>query len=236
MDYYIQVAESFEKRPYDRWIAAVTNPKKPGKFWQIADLKAAEHIPQDEENEHEGKTYPYRRLNSLMKVKIADGNLWLRRHETWFGLTKAGQEFSISVNNLDYYVKPAVTWEYIPKDPQNKEGPSIRVGSIKTYYNVEQPGQPRTYLTPYSKEKVDEFLTYAAGPLDNHGNGTSLVLIKEGVTNPVGATYEQFISEEDFDTLFENIRKPAPEFKDFLNDMKKQAKKAAEADDGNPYG
>jgi hypothetical protein len=57
-------------------------------------------------------------------------------------------------------------------------------------------------------------------------------LIKEGLTNPVSATYEQFISE-DFDGTFERIRKPAPSFKDFLSDMKKQAKEAD--NDEHPY-
>jgi hypothetical protein len=221
MGEFVQWRGLHERKVYDWFLAAVTNPKKPGKFWQIADLKAADIIPEDEESEHEGKTYPYRRLDSLMKIRTADGKLFLRRHETWFGLTKAGQELSISVNDLDYYVKPKVTWEYVPKDPKVPDGPSIRVGSVRIHYDVEQPGMNRVYLTPYDKAKVDEFLKYA-GPLDNHGNGTSLLLIKEGVPNPVSATYEQFIAE-DFDETFKRIRTPAPEFKDFYKHYKKAA-------------
>jgi hypothetical protein len=57
------------------------------------------------------------------------------------------------------------------------------------------------------------------------------LLKKVGITNPASATYEQFTSDEDFDTLFDSIRRPAPEFKDFLNDMKKRAKQ----DDNEPY-
>src|SRR5215208_833644 len=108
MNSFIDRPEPFKKKKYQLWISAVTNPKKPGKFWQISDLKAADLIPEEEENEHEGKTYPYRRLNSLMKVKTSDGKLFLQRHEMWYGLTKAGQELSISVNDLDYIVKPKV--------------------------------------------------------------------------------------------------------------------------------
>jgi hypothetical protein len=232
--YYLDYPEPFEKTRYEKWLAAVTNPKRPGKFWQIADLKAADLIPEDEENENEGKTYPYRRLSSLIKIKNKDG-IWLQRMEQWVGLTSEGQEKTCPVVDLDYYVKPPLEYQRIPKDPTNKNGPTIRVGFIRPQaFSVEQPGQTRVYITPYSKEKVDEFLKYAAGPI-NQRDGTSLALIKEGV-NPVSATYEQFTSDEDFDTLFDSIRRPAPEFKDFLNDMKKQAKKAAEADDGNPYG
>ena len=194
MSYYIiyDSDDTPEKKKYLNWIAKVTN-KKTGKFNQVADLKARELIPEEELSEHEGKTYPYRRLDSLTKVKTYDGNLWLLRQETWFGLDAAGQEQHTSVVDLVYYKKPAV-----PREP---DGPSIRVGKIITHmvYTAEQPG-PKTYLTPYSKELADQFLKYGS-PKDNHGNGTALILEKENVSHPVSATYEQFLSE-DFDGTF----------------------------------
>jgi hypothetical protein len=235
MGYYIMYdsEDSAEKKRYLMWLAKVTN-KRTGKFHQIKDLKARELIPEDEESEHEGKTYPYRTLSALSKVKTGDGKLWLMRHERWYGLDAAGQEVTLPVLDLDYYQKPVVTYERIPKDPGDPNGPSIRVGKIMTHlvFTAEQPGN-KTYLTPYSKEKVEEFLKYA-GPLDNHGNGTSLSMIKEGSgANPVGATYDQFIAE-DFDTTFDRIRAPEPDFKDFYKNYKK-AKEAAK-DDEQPYG
>jgi hypothetical protein len=231
MGYYIHYdSESGEKRRYNYWIAKVTN-KRTGRFNQIKDLKARELIPEDEVNENDGKTYPYRRLNALIKVKTEDGKLWLHRIEQWVGIDAAGQEVTCPVVDLDYIRKPQIAYERILKDPTDPSGPSIRVGKIMTnhVWSVEQPG-PKTYLNEYSREKVDQYLRYAVGPIDNHGKGTSLALKKEGVTNECSATYEQFVSEEDFDTVFERIRTPAPEFKDFLNDMKKQAKKAVDAD------
>jgi hypothetical protein len=61
------------------------------------------------------------------------------------------------------------------------------------------------------------------------------MLIHPNHSNPCGATYEQMLAE-DFDTTFENIRKPAPDFKDiFTNEMKKRAKEAAEVEE-HPYG
>jgi hypothetical protein len=60
-----------EKKRYVYWLSKVTN-KRTGRFNQVADLKARELIPEDEENENEGKTYPYRKLNSLMKVKTKE--------------------------------------------------------------------------------------------------------------------------------------------------------------------
>src|SRR5215204_5202488 len=55
MGYYIHYdSESGEKWRYNYWIAKVTN-KRTGRFNQIKDLKARELIPEDEENENEGK-------------------------------------------------------------------------------------------------------------------------------------------------------------------------------------
>ncbi len=77
---FIDYPEPFEKTHYEKWLAAVTNPKRSGKFWQISDLKAADLIPDDEESEHEGKTYPYRRLHGLYKIKTKDG-IFLQKQE-----------------------------------------------------------------------------------------------------------------------------------------------------------
>jgi hypothetical protein len=220
MKSFIKWEEPFMKKHYREWLSAVTNPRT-GKFWQIQKLIDEGIIPEDEE--YEPREYPYRKLNSLMKVSH-NGQLFIQRNEMWTGLTKAGQEFSISVNDLDYYVKPTVTYEYTPKDPSIPDGPSIRVGIIKGWAsgNEPYPGN-RIYLTPYSKERVDECLKYAT----TEGDPTSLLLVKPGI-NPCSVTYEQFISEEDFDSTFERIRRPVPTFNDFFRDLKtkeEQAKK-----------
>jgi hypothetical protein len=234
MGYYIMYDsnDSTEKKKYLNWLAKVTN-KKTGKFNQVADLIARDLIPEEELSEHEGKIFPYRRLDSLTKIMTGDKKLWLSRTETWFGLDAAGQEQHTSVVDLDYYKKPAVTYERIPKNPEERDGPTIRVGKIMTHlvFTAEQPGN-KTYLTEYSPERVQEFLKYA-GPLDNHVNGTALILEKEGVTHPVSATLEQFLAE-DFDQTFERIRAPAPDFNNFYKEYKK-AKEAAE-DANHQYG
>ena len=234
MGYYIQWREdTMERKSYLHWLSKVTN-KKTGKFNQIADLKARELIPEDEITGHEGKEYPYRKLDSLIKVKTGDGKLYLMRHESWYGLDAAGQELNKSVNDLDYHPKIAVTYERIPKNLGDYEGPTIRVGKISTHavYSAEQPG-PKVYLNPYSKEKVDEYLRYAAGPIDHHRRGTSLILMKEGVANPCSATYEEFISD-DFDGIVERKRTPPVNFDDFYKGWKK-AKEAADKANVDSY-
>ena len=228
-------SEFMERREVENFISKVTDKKRPGHFWQISDLKARGLIPKEETSEYENITYPYRKLNCLFKIKLAgDGRLVLMRFETWFGLDLNGQEVHRSFDFIDYYSKPRIEYDRVPVNPQDgTEGQTARVKIVRNPDNHEN-NLLKEWITPYSREKVDEFLKYAAGPL-NEPNGTALCLKKEGVTNEVSATYEQFIAE-DFDGTFERIRTPTPDFKEFLGDLKKKAKQTAEDDNGsNPY-
>jgi hypothetical protein len=126
---YVYYPEPFEKTRYDRWLASVTNPKRQGTFWQIADLKNRDDIPEDYISEYEGKTYPYRTCSQIIKIKNKDG-IFLHRIEQWVGLIRLGEEKTVPVVDLDYWVKPAIQYLIVPKDPGNKEGPSIRVGYL----------------------------------------------------------------------------------------------------------
>jgi hypothetical protein len=220
------------KISYQGWIDACTNPRKPGKFYTISDLKKAEKIPEDFISEHEEKKYPYRKLDSLYKIKSKDGKLWLMRYESWYGLDSAGEEKNISVNDLDYWVKPNVRYEYIPKDPENPNGLSIRVGIINDNKRLDPLGE-RVYLTPYSLEKVDEYLRYGSINKEEPKAGTTLILQKED-GHSTTVSYDEFIAD-DFDNTFKRINTAAPTFKDFYKDLTSMAdKETAKKED--PYG
>jgi hypothetical protein len=230
MGLYIEWRDDFLlKRKYQNWLKTVINPKT-GKFYQYSDLIANGDIP---EGDYGNALFPYRRLNSLHKIQTSDGT-FLMRYERWHGLSKAGQEIAISVNDLDYWTRPSVTWDFVPRDPTVRDGPSIRVGSVRIFNNNE-PGGTRVWLTPFSKEKVDEFLKYSDYSENiNNGTGPSFVLIKTGVQNPIAVTYEQFVSD-DFDGIWNRVRAAPPKFEDFYKDMKK-AKEAAEDANHHQYG
>jgi hypothetical protein len=211
MKQFIPWSDDFVQRKikYQGWLDACTNPNRGNSFYTISDLKRAEKIPLDMISEHEEKIYPYRRLDALYKVKDK-GKLYLLRHETWFGLDLAGEEKSISVNDLDYWVKPSVKYEYIPKDPALPDGQKIRVGSIQNNKRLDPVGE-RQWLTPYSKEKVDEFLSYGNISEDESKAATALILSKDGHKTTV--SYQDFVSDEDFDNVYKHSRDPAPAFK-----------------------
>jgi hypothetical protein len=42
MNRYVEWGELAEKKKYLKWIAEVTNPRKPGKFYQLKDLNSGD--------------------------------------------------------------------------------------------------------------------------------------------------------------------------------------------------
>jgi hypothetical protein len=148
------------------------------------------------------------------------------RYESWYGLDSAGEEIMKSVNDLDFYTLPSVRYEYVPKDPKNPNGPSIRVGSIIDNHGLDPLGD-RVYITPYSKTLVDQYLRYGKE------EGTTFILQKED-GHSTTVSYEEFISE-DFDTTFKRINKPEPTFKDFYKDLTNMAEKDKTKKE-DPYG
>lgn len=96
MDFFIEWRELRKRKQYEKWLQSVTNPKT-GKFYTVPMLKAAGIISEEEQNQFEDKTYhPYRKLHQLYRIKLPNGEEYLRRLESWHGLTKAGSEKSVS--------------------------------------------------------------------------------------------------------------------------------------------
>jgi hypothetical protein len=216
--------ESLERKRVENFIAKATDKKRPGHFWQISDLKARGFVPEEEISEYEHTTYPYRQVNSIHKIKTSDGKFFLRRFETWFALDANGQEIHRSFDFLDFISKPRIEYDRVPVNPQDPDGPTARVKIVRNPINVEND-LIKEYITPWSKEKFDEILGYSKnGVIDGRSSttGPQFVLVHPNHANPVGATYEQMIAPFT-DSLFDSIRAPAPEFKDLLNNMKKQA-------------
>ena len=224
--------ESMEKKRVEDFIAKATDRKRPGRWWQFSDLKNKGYIPEDEESEYEKRTYPFRQVNSIIKRKLPDGRFVLQRFETWYALDANGQEIHRSFDFLDYYAKPRIEYDRLPADPQNPDGPSVRVKIVNHPDNHEN-NLVREYITPWSSEKFQEILDYSVNN-DNSTTGPSFVLVHPSYSNPVTATKEQMLApNEEFDSVFKEIFEPKGDFKDFLKDIKKQAKKAA--DDADQY-
>ena len=106
-DFYIQYDGDFiQRRKYNKWLEAVRSPQN-NHFWQMSTLKMASLIS-NEPSPLDDKTYPYRVLHHLYRVKTPKGAEFLWRKEYWHGLDDSGQEYAISVPDIDYYVHPKI--------------------------------------------------------------------------------------------------------------------------------
>ena len=85
-DQYIQYdGDLIQRRKYNKWLGGVRSNQN-NHFWQMATLKMAELIS-DEPSPLDEKTYPYRVLHHLYRVKTPKGPEFLWRKEYWHGLT-----------------------------------------------------------------------------------------------------------------------------------------------------
>lgn len=210
MDSIIQWRDLQKRKRYLKFIQQTTNPKT-GKWYTVPSLIEAGIVSEEEEKQFEDKTHPYRRLHQLYRVKTPDGKEFIQRFESWYGLTRAGSEIHISVDDLDYYTRPNVQYSYTPSDPSNSDSKQIRVGAIRgNDAGLEPTDGTKVYLTPFTTQKVHEFVKYANGPFTDPYHGTSLGFIKVGASNPISIkSLEEFLLS-DFDTTWDHRHAPNP--------------------------
>jgi hypothetical protein len=171
-DNYIQYDRDFiQRRKYNKWLEAVRSPQN-GHFYQTAILKMAGLIS-DEPSSLDGKTYPYRVLHQLYRVKTPKGPEFLWRKEYWYGLDSSNQEYAISVPDLDFYTHPKIvsldvdaTADDIPTkrtvvthqrdQDSNSKGRKIRINKISTSrkFTGSDPTGDRIWTLPFSEEAV----------------------------------------------------------------------------------
>jgi hypothetical protein len=115
---------------YEKFIQQTTNPKT-GHWHTIHSLQEAGVISDLDIQQFETTDIPYVRLNRLTCVRSPVGKEWLERMFTIYALTREGNIISEVIQDSDFYHKPIITHEYVPEDPQNKDGKQIHVSILR---------------------------------------------------------------------------------------------------------
>lgn len=223
MTAYINYTVPSGKEKYLNWIAECTSEQN-GKFWNMNMLRAAAHIS-DEETERDNVEYPRRELFQLYRVQTSSKKEFLYRMEMWHGLKTDSTERSLYVEDLDYYIEPNISYPYAdpgltytsfnPRSTESRKTVGLPPGKMrvaKLATNVLYPKNEmgkRVWTTPFSAEAVTQALTYQRGELNDHNNGTALMLKKEGVSNPVTVTTLEDFLNPSFDDIFKRQSSPA---------------------------
>jgi hypothetical protein len=218
---------------YEKFIKQTTNPKT-GQWYTIHSLQEAGIISDLDIQQFETTDIPYVRLNRLTRVKSPNGKEWLERMFTIYALTREGNIISKVIQDSDFYHKPIVTHEYVPEDPQNKDGKQIHVSILREGEWPLEPAGSKVQLMEFSADKVHQILRDIppAGDFSDLYNGCSLTFVKIGETH--NATTVKTLAEflEPFDVVWHKHMDPSSvaqvDVKELVTELQKQTIAAAE--------
>jgi hypothetical protein len=106
----------------EKWFSQVKNPNT-GEFFQLENLKALGILPSDFKDGEKPKNYPLKEVDSIIRIKKADGTEWLASTQTWTGLDRYGNEINKSFVYPEVYDEP--NFSYQPIKSKNKSKNNI---------------------------------------------------------------------------------------------------------------
>jgi hypothetical protein len=182
--------------------------KKSMEFITLDSLQAAGQISDTEVKLFKGQQFPRRELIGMIRHQDYDKNESLVRIEKWVGLTASAGTISLNVSNLDFTRRIQFTPDMVPIDPTIRDGPSARVvkiGSCLPGYETAE----KIYLTPFNSSNVLAAMQKAQRSTETRGQ-ISLLLSKDGSSNPTTAPdLDSFVNAE-FETLWVQRTTPQP--------------------------
>jgi hypothetical protein len=104
------------KKPLDqvddeRFYAQTTNPDTQSHY-KISDLPVEYRSFLDSDsNPNRGKTYPFRHVNQIIRIKRLDGTEWLKSRGSIVGLDKLGNEVPYSFTDPELFYRPKVRYD-----------------------------------------------------------------------------------------------------------------------------
>jgi hypothetical protein len=220
---YFNEAEPMDVRQKKRWLAASINKKK-SEFFTLDQLLAAGKISKTEKKLFGDKQFPRRELTQMIRHQDDNKREWLVRNERWVGLTENGVIVTVPVTDIDYARRVVPNPDSVPQDPSVQGSPHVKVLTIGSclpaYYSSE-----KIYLTPFTSSNVLSAMQKAQRPSELRLHGQiSLVLSKEGASNPTSAPDLDSFIQADFNELWKQQTTPAPQIninsKDLANYIK----------------
>jgi hypothetical protein len=87
----LKYEKSGEQLAEEKWFAQVKNPNT-GEFFQLEDLRAVGAVPADFRKDEKLKRYPFKKVDTIIRIKKADGSEWLKSRQSWIGLDRLGND------------------------------------------------------------------------------------------------------------------------------------------------
>jgi hypothetical protein len=80
----LKYEKSGEQLAEEKWFAQVKNPNT-GEFFQLEDLRSLGAVPADFRKDEKPKKYPFKKVDTIIRIKKADGSEWLKSRQSWIG-------------------------------------------------------------------------------------------------------------------------------------------------------
>jgi hypothetical protein len=230
---FVVYENSYSKKGKLRWLSQSQNQRS-HQFYSLENLINNSVISENERELFEfppGITdFPYRQIYQFYRIKRGDNSEYFSAHEQWSGISNTATVVTVSVPDFYYFIKPAVSYELrnldgtpVQAGQSIVDNKTVQIATTKMTPHGDIAGR-REYILRFTPEVAYSALKLARGQVGDHHNGSSMVLIKEGNTNPVGVKDPKLWAEAPFDELWEELRKPAPQINidshDLLNYLK----------------
>lgn len=173
--------------------------KRTGEFFQAEDLKRREMVPTDwqpPQVDAKGKPLkcPLKYVNSIIRLRTAEGSEYLKSRQTWIGLDQAGNPVSISMDDKELFDDILPIYKMKPERPNDRDSKMVR--------EVRAIEHKTRYTMLYKPENVQK--------LYDMRHGTCSLIIKDesrGDTSPIAVESFEDFKNKSIDDILEIRRR-----------------------------
>jgi hypothetical protein len=189
----LRYEKSGEQHAEEKWFQQVTNPNS-GEFFQLEDLRAIGAVPADFRKDDKPKKYPAKKVDTIIRIKKADGTEWLKRRQTWIGLDRLGNDITKCFVDPELYDRPVFDYQSKPENLRDAFGKTERKAVSVTYVQ-----EPTLTFTP---KNLEQLYSTCSNPDDRK---TIFLIIKNEGTDqsPRQITNHEDFKNRPFDELWE---------------------------------
>jgi hypothetical protein len=105
----VKYEKSGEQLAEEKWFAQVKNPNS-GEFFQLEDLRAVGAVPADFRKDEKPKKYPFKKVDTIIRIKKGNGSEWLKSRQSWIGLDRLGNDILKTFVDPELYDRPVFTY------------------------------------------------------------------------------------------------------------------------------
>jgi hypothetical protein len=193
----LKYEKSSDQLAEEKWFEQVKNPNS-GEFFQLEDLRAVGAVPTDFKREEKPKKYPVKKVDSIIRIKKADGSEWLKSRQSWIGLDRLGNEILNTFVDPEMYDKPIFNYQSKLANPNDVFSKTERK-AVSVNYEQEP-------TVPFNSKNLDQLYSICSNPADR--KSIVLVIKNEGTDDsPRSITNHEDFKNRPFDELWSGQRR-----------------------------